>query len=164
MLVFWQSVLASFKSYLMEANKKDKLRKLNSSSKSSNVSLSRMRSSPASLTSITTVALLTILLTSWLIMYNLFLRVNGLVTTKMLVQWAQPTQVRRHMQAFILRTEPSSQENMSVSISSSSLGRKWSLSRILGQGIVLLIPKVVKGKLMLLKVKLSLHLRSFKRS
>ena len=71
----------------------------------------------------------------------------------------QPTQVRRHLQAFILRTEPSSQENMSVSISISSLGSKWSLSRMLGQGIVVQIPKVVKVKLRLLKLKVSLHLR-----
>ena len=55
--------------------------KLNSSLKSSNVSLSRMRLLPASLTSIATVALFPILLTSWLIMYNLFLRVNILVAT-----------------------------------------------------------------------------------
>ena len=33
---------------------------------------------------------------------------------------------------------------MSVSISSSSLGRKWSLSRMLGQGILVQRPKVVK--------------------
>ena len=32
MLVLWQILLASFKSYLMEVKKKEKLRKLNSSS------------------------------------------------------------------------------------------------------------------------------------
>ena len=107
MLVLWQSLLASFKSYLMDAKKKEKLRKLKSSLKSSNESLSRMISSPASLTSIATVSLVPILLTSWLIMYNQFLRVNSLVATETLVQWAQTKQVRRHMQEFILRTEPS---------------------------------------------------------
>ena len=71
----------------------------------------------------------------------------------------QPIHVRRHLQAFILRTEPTSRENTSVSISISSLGRKWSLSRILDQGIVVQRPKVVKGKLRLLKGKVSLHLR-----
>ena len=132
---------------------------MNSSSKSSNASLSRMRSSPASLTSIATEALFPILLTSWLIVYNLFLIVNSLVATKILVEWARPTHVRRHLQAFILSTEPSSQENMSVSISSSSLGRKWSLSRMLVQSIVVLRPKVAKGKLRLPKGKVRLHLR-----
>ena len=88
MLVLWQILLASFKSYLMEAKKKEKLRKLKSYSKSSNASLSRMRSSPASLTSIATEALFPILLTSWMIMYNLFLRVNSLVATKTLEKWA----------------------------------------------------------------------------
>ena len=164
MLVLWQSLLASLNSYLMVAKKKEKLRKLNSSLKSSNASLSRMRSLPASLTSIATVALLPIPLTSWLIMYNLFFRVISLVATKTLVKWAQTTQVRRHLQAYILRTVPSSQEHMSVSISRSTLGRKWSLSRILVQSIVVLRPKVVKDKLRLLKEKLSLHFRSWKGS
>ena len=72
MLVFWQSLLSSFKSYLVEAKKKEKLIKLNSSLKSFNASLSRMRLSPASLTSVAAVALFPILLTSWMIVYNLF--------------------------------------------------------------------------------------------
>ena len=86
MLVLLQSLLAPFKSYLMDAKKKEKMRKYNSSLKSSNAALSRMRLLPASLTYIATVAKLPILLTSWLIMYNLFLRVNSLVATKTLVQ------------------------------------------------------------------------------
>ena len=120
--------------------------------------------SPASLTSIATVALLTILLTPWLIMYNLFLRVNSIVATETLVQWAQLIQVRRHLQAFISRTVPSSQANMCVSISNSSLGSKWSLSRMLVQSILFLIPKVLIGKLRLLKGKVSLNLRSWQNS
>ena len=86
MLVLWQSLLASFKYYLMEVKKKENLRKLNSSSKSSNTSLSRMRSLPTSLNSIATKSLLPILLTSYLITYNLFFGVNSLVATEMLLQ------------------------------------------------------------------------------
>ena len=127
MLVLLKILMASSKSYLVEAKKKDKLRKLNSSLKISNASLSRMRLSPASLTSVATVVLLLILITSWLIIYNLFLIVKSLVATETSVQWAQPIQVWRHLQAFISRTVPSSQANTGVSISSSSLGRKWSL-------------------------------------
>ena len=81
MLVLLKGLLAYLNYYMMEAKKNDKLRKLNSSLKSSNVSLSRMRLSPASLTSIGTLALFLILLTSWLIMYNLFLKVKSLVAT-----------------------------------------------------------------------------------
>ena len=77
----------------------------------------------------------------------------------MLVQWAILIQVRRHLQAFISRTVPSSQANMGMSIYSSSLGRKWSLSRMLVQSIVVLRQKVIIGKFKATKRKSELKFK-----
>ena len=159
MLVLWQSLLASFKSYLMEAKKKEKLRKIE-------IFFEKFQCDS---------------LKNEIIACKFDFHCNGGTfsdTANVMADHVQPVsqsqQFGRNQNVSAMGTThtgtaPSSgiyledttifTGNMSVRISSSSVGRKWSLSRMIGQVIVVLRPKAVKRKLRLLKGKVSLHLR-----